>query len=351
MKTKSFYFDLPADLIAQYPPPERGTSKLLVLNRKSGKIVHTAVSQIANIVKCGSLLVFNNSKVRKARIFAADKKTGALLEFLFLKKISETQWCVMLKKSRKYESGRQFIFPQNIEGVLKGSIEDLRMLQFETPITDDYLDKCGHIPLPPYIKRSDEQSEIFDDSIRYQNVFAKNIGSAAAPTAGLHWTNEMMQSLSLSDIETAFVTLHVGAGTFFPVRSENIEDHKMHSEEYFIDNETAVKIERAKKDGRKIIAVGTTALRTLESAYLNGTLQQGSRSTSIFIYGDYKFKCVDHLFTNFHTPESTLLMLVSSFTGALSNAEDGRKLIMHTYGEAIKKGYKFFSYGDAMLIV
>jgi S-adenosylmethionine:tRNA ribosyltransferase-isomerase len=211
-------------------------------------------------------------------------------------------------------------------------------LEFDAPIDDAWLDQFGHVPLPPYIKRGD----IDEDSERYQTVYAAEHGSAAAPTAGLHWTVEMFDELARRGIETAFVTLHVGLGTFLPVRTEKIEDHLMHEEQYSITEETAAKIEAAKREGRTIVAVGTTSLRALESAWQAGHLLRGEHSTSIFIYGDYQFKLADALFTNFHTPESTLLMLVSAFAG--------RARVMDAYADAIASGYRFFSYGDAMFI-
>jgi S-adenosylmethionine:tRNA ribosyltransferase-isomerase len=225
------------------------------------------------------------------------------------------------------------------QAVMGGGAEGgVRLLEFDRPIDDDWLDRYGHIPLPPYIKRADTEA----DADRYQTVYAAACGSSAAPSAGLHFTRELLDTLSAAGIESAFVTLHVGLGTFLPVRSADIEDHVMHNETFCIDEETAAKIERAKAEGRKIIAVGTTSVRTLESAWDSGRLRTGEGGTSIFIYPGYRFKVVDALFTNFHTPESTLLMLVSAFAG--------RELILESYAEAVREGYRFFSYGDAMLI-
>ncbi|GMO27571.1 MAG: tRNA preQ1(34) S-adenosylmethionine ribosyltransferase-isomerase QueA [Termitinemataceae bacterium] len=353
MKTKDFYFKLPQNLIAQYPVDKRGCDKLLVLDRITGNLQHRLVRDLPQLIPRGSLLVFNNSKVRKARIYGTAKDTGKIVEFLLLRPSVNgfSQWLVMLKKSRKIADGSRFVFPANVQASLSGEVEKFRLLHFDNPIDEQYLEQYGYVPLPPYIKRNDQNHFSFDDETRYQTIYAKNTGSVASPTAGLHWTDEMFAELKERGIETTFVTLHVGGGTFLPVRSENVEDHTMHKEYFFIDNDSANKIERAKTEGRPLIAVGTTTLRTLESAWQNGKLVRGESSTSIFIYGDYQFKTAESLFTNFHTPESTLLMLVSSFAGAHSNAEHGRKMIFDAYNEAIKNNYKFFSYGDAMLIL
>jgi S-adenosylmethionine:tRNA ribosyltransferase-isomerase len=358
MKTKDFYFELPENLIAQYPVDRRGNDKLLVLDRKSGNLQHLFMSDIPNLIPRGSLLVFNNSKVRKARIYGTAEDSGKTVEFLLLKpengsKQSENGscWLVMLKKARKIAEGSRYVFPADTGASLLGAVGQFRLLHFDKPVDEAYIEQYGCVPLPPYIKRNDQNRFLFDDETRYQTIYAKNTGSIASPTAGLHWTDDMFAALKERDIETAFITLHVGTGTFLPVRSENIEDHTMHTEYFCIDDAAADKIESAKACGRHITAVGTTTLRTLESAWHDGKLQRGEGSTSIFIYGGYQFKTASSLFTNFHTPESTLLMLVSSFAGALSNAEQGRQLIFDAYKEAVKHEYKFFSYGDAMLIL
>jgi S-adenosylmethionine:tRNA ribosyltransferase-isomerase len=320
------------------------------------------VSDLPDLLKSASqgtapLLVFNNSRVRKARLFGMANTEGqipgAQAEFLLINKVkgdagspdSElgTIWRVMVRRAKRRKPGSRYVFAGGVEGEIMGSGADageFRLLKFDRPINDDWLDKNGHIPLPPYIKRGDTAA----DSERYQTVYADVTGSSAAPTAGLHFTRELLDRLAAAGIGSAFVTLHVGLGTFLPVRTENIEDHVMHEEIYSIDDETASRIESAKAAGRKIIAVGTTSVRTLESAWDNttGKLRRGEESTSIFVYPGYSFKVVDALFTNFHTPESTLLMLAAAFTG--------REFILESYTEAVREGYRFFSYGDAMLI-
>jgi len=353
MKKGDFYFDLPENLIAQYPPEKRGQSRLMTLDRLSGARAHIKVFQLPDIL-CGEkflsagnekpLLVFNDTKVRKVRLVAFNEKTGARLEFLLLDDVNGDGllWKAMAKRARRRRTGDVYLFPQDgqerIKAVVGGFEDECILLKFEVPINDAWLEKNGHVPLPPYIKRKDAPS----DTERYQTVYARQTGSTAAPTAGLHFTREILDVFDSRGIESVYITLHVGLGTFLPVRAENIEDHKMHGEYFFIDDDSAVKIKEAKKAGRKIVAVGTTSVRTLESAWTDGKLKRGENKTSIFIYPGYKFKAVDAIFTNFHTPESTLLMLVSAFAG--------RELILESYKEAIKEGYRFFSYGDAMLI-
>lgn len=361
MKTDDFNFELPESLIAQYPPAERGKSRLFVLDRASGAHTHSMVADIASFIEPGTLMVFNDSKVRRARIYGIAADTGASVEFLLLaplrgggmeesgkpegKEIFDIgqepgvrRWRVMCGKMKRQRAGRTYLFPGGVEGAIIGETEDERILEFDTPVDEKYLDAHGHIPLPPYIKREDESQ----DAERYQTIYARTPGSAACPTAGLHFTPEIMASLAEAGIETRWVTLHVGLGTFLPVRTEKVESHVMHEEWYSVPPETALAVDRAKKEGRKVLAVGTTSLRTLESAWTGDRLAAGISSTRIFIYPGYGFKVVDRLFTNFHTPKSTLLMLVSAFAG--------REAIMRAYSEAIEKGYRFFSYGDAMLI-
>jgi S-adenosylmethionine:tRNA ribosyltransferase-isomerase len=392
MKTADFFFDLPSHLIAQHPPVQRGQSRLMVLDRITGKITHRMVEDLPEILsgpefrgKGGEppLLVFNDSKVRKARLIGKSLQTGAKVEFLLLERAKSKEqrakedklswspsshcslltancslnWKVLVQRSKRRKTGSTYaFFDNNGAEVAKATIVDgereFRFLEFDRPIDDEWLDRYGHIPLPPYIRRDDSP----DDADRYQTVYADVAGSAAAPTAGLHFTRELLDRLAAAGIETAFITLHVGLGTFLPVRSTNIEDHVMHEESFSIDEETAAKIEKAKAEGRKVIAVGTTSVRTLESAWDSTipspqSLVPGPHSTSIFIYPGYQFKAVDHLFTNFHTPESTLLMLVSAFADANSAGKSGRELILESYAEAVREGYRFFSYGDAMLIV
>ena len=347
MKTDDFNFDLPEELIAQYPSAERGASRLLVLDRAGGRITHTVASRLADFVEPGTLMIFNDSKVRKARLFGAAEDTAAEVEFLLLGPVPGTgdpengspEWMAMCSKSRKQKIGRRYRFPGDMRGTISGEAMDEKILAFDRPVGDAYLDLYGHMPLPPYIKRGDETS----DESRYQTIYAKEIGSAACPTAGLHFTQDILDSLASAGIQAEWVTLHVGLGTFLPVRAENIENHVMHEEWYTVPPRTAEAVLKAKSEGRKVVAVGTTSLRTLESAARgDGTLTSGPGSTRIFIHPGYGFKVVDALFTNFHTPKSTLLMLVSAFAG--------RELILSTYAEAVSRGYRFFSYGDAMFI-
>jgi S-adenosylmethionine:tRNA ribosyltransferase-isomerase len=372
MKTSDFFFELPEELIAQYPPEKRGQSRLMLLNRRTGKRSHRMVEELPEILcgpefrsKDGSLplLVFNNSKVRKARLVGVSRDTGAKAEFLligtgdrglgtgFLNPEPRTPnpephstWKTLVKRAKRRKIGSVYVFfdykgAEIARAEIIGGEGDFKHLAFDRPIDDDWLDLYGHIPLPPYIKRQDAPS----DSERYQTVYASACGSSAAPTAGLHFTNELLERIGAVGIESVFITLHVGLGTFLPVRSGNIEDHVMHRELFSIDDQSALKIESAKAQGRKIVAVGTTSARTLESAWDGGTIKRGETATSIFIYPGYKFNVVDALFTNFHTPESTLLMLVSAFAG--------RESILESYAEAVAQRYRFFSYGDAMLIV
>ncbi len=339
MKTSDFYFDLPEELIAQYPSDRRGESRLIVYNRKNSKLTHSTVSDITDFIDSSNFMVFNNTRVRKARIFGTSD-FGGKIEFLLLKQVSDLEWEVICSKSKRQKTGRSYTFPDNIRGMITKSDESGKILKFETEVTDDYLEKNGHIPLPPYIKREDAA----DDAERYQTVYSSKTGSVAAPTAGLHFTDENLSRIRNNGIDNAFVTLHVGMGTFQPIRAENVEDHQIHEETYEITEKTAEKLNKAKKEGKKIIAVGTTSVRTLESsADENGIIIPGKRKTTLYIYPGYKFRFVDHMFTNFHTPDSTLLLLVSAFAGA----ENIKKI----YTEAIEKRYRFFSYGDAMLLL
>jgi S-adenosylmethionine:tRNA ribosyltransferase-isomerase len=339
MKTADFFFDLPAELIAQEPPKERGRSRLMVLDRESGQRLHRTVQDLGEFLEPGSVLVFNNSKVRKARLFGRPDTGGGQVEFLLLERRDSHIWLSMVRRAKRRRNNSCYSFPDGLCGEITGEEGELRLLRFDRPVDDAWLDLYGHIPLPPYIKRQDTAA----DSERYQTVYADPYGSAAAPTAGLHFTRELLGRLVEKGIECAFITLHVGLGTFLPVRAENIEDHVMHREWFFIDDETADRIEAARAQGRKITAAGTTSVRTLESAWEGNKLRRGEGETSIFIYPGYTFRAVDALFTNFHTPGSTLLMLVSAFAG--------RDLILDAYAEAVRERYRFFSYGDAMLLM
>jgi S-adenosylmethionine:tRNA ribosyltransferase-isomerase len=352
MKTNDFIFELPESLIAQYPPAERGQSRLMILNRKTGKRIHEKLTHLPEIL-CGEsllgpsgkkpLLVFNDTKVRKARLIGVSLQSGAQAEFLLLERVEGNKWKTIVKHSKRRKTEQRFVFfdetgNETTRAVIMESGGGFCVLDFENPVDDEWLDKYGHIPLPPYIKRKNAAS----DASRYQTIYANQTGSAAAPTAGLHFTDEIFAAISACGIDCVFLTLHVGLGTFLPVRCENIADHIMHEEQFLITEDTAQKIEKANRDKRKIIAVGTTSLRALESAFCNQRITRGRQRTSIFIYPGYEFKIVDTLFTNFHTPLSTLLMLVCAFAG--------KDLILESYAEAVKEGYRFFSYGDAMLI-
>ena len=348
MKRTDFYFDLPPELIAQYPSERRGNDRLMVLGRKSGEVSHRAMSDLPNLIESGTLMVFNNSRVRKARVFGTKEFTGREVEFIFLNKVDEAScvWNTLVKNAKKQRAGMRYEFPDLSIGTILENPQnegtEFRTVKFDFALTESWFEKNGHIPLPPYIRRADDEA----DSERYQNVFADNIGSAACPTAGLHFTNEMLETLERKKIERAFITLHVGLGTFLPVREDNIEDHKMHEEIFTVESEAARKINQAKKEGRPILAVGTTSVRTLESVCVEEggawRVREGTFETSIFMYPGYKFKIVDQMFTNFHTPESTLIMLVSAFSS--------RENILNAYEEAVREKYRFFSYGDAMLI-
>lgn len=345
MLLKDFDFDLPEELIAQHPSGIRGQDKLMLLNRKTGEIEHHKMDDLPDLILPGTLMIFNNSKVRRARCYGIKETTGREQEFMFLNQIDREGriWNTMVKSAKKQKPGMRYKFPDGSIGTIiehEGNAgTEFRALQFDFTITENWFEKNGHIPLPPYIKREDTN----EDSERYQNVYAKETGSAACPTAGLHFTEEMLSKLEKKGIEKTFVTLHVGLGTFLPVREEKVEEHKMHEEVFTVPEETAAKINQAKKEGRPILAVGTTSVRTLESASdENGTVIPGTSSTSIFMYPGYKFKVIDQMFTNFHTPESTLIMLVSAFAG--------REHILNAYKTAVENKYRFFSYGDAMFI-
>lgn len=337
---KDFYYDLPEELIAQTPLKDRASSKLLVLDKKTGEISHNIFTDIKKYLKEGDLLVMNNTRVIPARLFGTKVGTGSKIEFLLLKRIDINKWEIILKPGKKARENAEFEFG---EGMLKAKILEVkpdgnRIVEFSYDgVFEEILDKLGQMPLPPYIK------EKLEDKERYQTVYSKHEGSAAAPTAGLHFTNELLDEIKNMGVNSAFVTLHVGLGTFRPVKCENITEHKMHSEHFFIDDDTAKLINETKKRGNKVIAVGTTSVRVLESvADENGYVKKFEGDTDIFIYPGYKFKVVDSLITNFHLPESTLLMLVSTLAG--------RENILNAYNEAIKEKYRFFSFGDAMLI-
>ena len=345
MKLTDFDFDLPQDLIAQKPSGKRGDDRLMLLDRKNGSVFHHQMNDLPDLIMPGTLMIFNNSKVRRARCYGIKETTGRNQEFMFLNQLDKEGflWNTMVKSAKKQKNGMRYQFP---DGTVAQIVDfpgnektEFRALKFDFPLGEKWFEKNGHIPLPPYIKREDTE----EDSERYQNVYAKETGSAACPTAGLHFTEEMLSCLAEKNIERDFITLHVGLGTFLPVRESIIENHKMHEEVYTISESTAEKINKAKREGRPILAVGTTSVRTLESsADEKGFVKSGTSSTRIFMYPGYKFKVVDQMFTNFHTPESTLIMLVSAFAG--------RENILNAYKNAVENRYRFFSYGDAMFI-
>lgn len=339
MKVADFSYDLPEELIAQHPYDKRDEARLMVLDRNNKTIEHKIFRDIIDYLEPGDCLVINNTKVLPARLYGT-KDTGAKVEFLLLKRLENDIWEVMVRPGNKIKIGSHVTFG---DGILKAEILDVleggnRKVKFEyNGIFNEILDKIGLMPLPPYIK------EKLKDKDKYQTVYAKYDGSAAAPTAGLHFTEELLEKIRKKGVDIANVTLHVGIGTFRPVKVENVEEHSMHSEHFYIKQEDCDKINKAKANGKRIIAVGTTSCRVLESvADENGYLKPTESDTNIFIYPGYKFKCIDNLITNFHLPESTLIMLVSSLAG--------REFILEAYKEAVKERYKFFSFGDAMLV-
>ena len=345
MLTKDFYFDLPDSLIAQEPSEKRGEDRLLVLDKNTGEYKDMMMSDCPSLLPENSVLVVNNSKVRKARTYAESVETGGVVEFLFLGKNGDGSWKAMVTKSKRQRKGKKFVWKDS-EGkayvfaeIEKENEDGTRDVRFERDIDENFFQTLGHVPLPPYIKREDN----WKDEKRYQTIYAKKEGSVAAPTAGLHFTPEIMEKIKERGIKIYEVTLHVGAGTFLPVRSEEIENHHMHTESFEISKETLDGLNKAKMEGKTIVAVGTTSIRTLESASNeDGVLDKMKGDTSIFIYPGYKFKFVDNLLTNFHTPESTLLMLVSALAG--------KDHILASYRHAVEEKYRFFSYGDAMFI-
>jgi len=340
LKLSDFYYELPQELIAQYPLKDRMQSRLLVYDRKTKNIEHRYFKDIIEYLNPGDCLVINDTKVIPARLLGKREDTGGKMEFLLIDRVEDDIWEVMVNPGRRAIIGRIFIFG---EGLLKGEIlaktkDGTRIVRFEYDgIFEEILDKVGIMPLPPYIH------EELKDNNRYQTVYAKYNGSVAAPTAGLHFTQELLKQIECSGVNIANITLHVGIGTFRPVKTENIEDHHMHSESYYVSEETAEIVNKTREKGGRVIAVGTTSCRTLETIGDRfGKIHPGYGKTDIFIYPGYKFKVVDALITNFHLPQSTLLMLVSAFAD--------REEILNVYAEAIEKRYRFFSFGDAMFI-
>jgi S-adenosylmethionine:tRNA ribosyltransferase-isomerase len=339
-KTSDFYYDLPEELIAQTPIKERDHSRLLVLDKITGEIEHKHFYNIIDYLNEGDCLVINDTKVLPARLYGSRKDTKALIELLLLKRIDANRWETLVKPGKKAKAGTELVFK---EGLLTGKIIDVeedgnRIIEFNYDgIFEEILDQLGEMPLPPYIH------EKLEDKNRYQTIYAKNPGSAAAPTAGLHFNDELLKKIEERGVNIARLTLHVGLGTFRPVKSEFISEHKMHSEYYELTESEAEKINHAKRNGKRVISVGTTSTRTLETiGDANGHVRAQKGWTDIFIFPGYEFKVVDSLITNFHLPESTLVMLVSALAG--------KENIMNAYRIAVEQKYRFFSFGDAMLI-
>ena len=338
MKKSDFYYDLPKELIAQTPVEPRNSSRLLVLNKETGGTEHKHFYDLIDYLKKGDCLVLNNTRVLPARIFGTRTDTGSVVEFVLLKQIENNRWECLAGPGKKAKQGKEFKFSDELSAVVAEVKDDgNRIMEFVfNGNFFEILDRVGQMPLPPYI------TEKLKDKERYQTVYSDELGSAAAPTAGLHFTKEMLKEIADKGVNVVYVTLHVGLGTFRPVKEEEITEHKMHSEWYHISKETADIVNKTKENGGRVICVGTTSCRTVESATVDGKLQAESRNTDIFIYPGYKFKCMDALVTNFHLPESTLIMLVSAFAGY--------ETTMETYKSAVREKYRFFSFGDAMFI-
>lgn len=341
MKTSDFYFDLPKELIAQDPLPDRDSSRLLVMNRRTGELEHRIFHDVIEYLEPGDTLVLNNTKVIPARLLGTKDGTGAAVEILLLKRREGDVWETLVRPGKKLKPGARVTFGN---GELKAEILEVvedgnRLVHFEYDgIFEEVLDRLGEMPLPPYITHK------LQDRNRYQTVYAKYDGSAAAPTAGLHFTKELLEKIEDKGVHIVYVTLHVGLGTFRPVKVEDVTQHHMHTEWYQVTPEAAERINKTHEEGHRVICVGTTSCRTVESAAdENGNVKSGADNTSIFIYPGYRFKVMDGLITNFHLPESTLIMLVSAFAG--------REHILHAYNEAVRERYRFFSFGDAMLIL
>lgn len=340
MKVKDFSFHLPEELIAQHPLEKRDESRLMVLDKSTGHIEHKIFKDIIDYLEEGDCLVLNDTRVMPARLYGSKEGSGGKMEFLLLRRLEKDIWETLVKPGKRAKVGATFTFGN---GELKAEVIEVldngnrKVKFFYEGIFEAVLDALGEMPLPPYI------TEKLEDKERYQTVYSKEVGSAAAPTAGLHFTKELLEEIKAKGINIAFVTLHVGLGTFRPVKAENIEEHEMHEEYYYLNSENAEIINGTKEKGKKVIAVGTTSNRTLESiADENGRVREASGYTSIFIYPGYKFKIVDALITNFHLPESTLIMLISAFSN--------REIIMSAYNVAVENKYRFFSFGDAMFI-
>ena len=341
MKTSDFFYELPQELIAQTPVEPRDSSRLMILDKNNGKVEHKIFHNLIDYLNDGDCLILNDTKVIPARIYGVKKETGAVVEFLLLKQKQNNVWECLCKPGKRAKIGTQFTFG---DGLVVCTVADItedgnRLIQFDCDSKEIYtiLDQIGKMPLPPYITEELKNGE------RYQTVYSRELGSAAAPTAGLHFTEEMLDKIKQKGVKIGYVTLHVGLGTFRPVKVDDVTNHKMHSEHYCMPKETADLINETKKNGGRVISVGTTSTRTLESvATKNDCICEDEGDTSIFIYPGYEFKCIDALVTNFHLPESTLIMLISAFAGYDN--------VMNAYNTAVKDKYRFFSFGDAMFI-
>ncbi|MFV0274704.1 MAG: tRNA preQ1(34) S-adenosylmethionine ribosyltransferase-isomerase QueA [Bacilli bacterium] len=339
MKTDDFDFDLPEELIAQTPLKIRDESKLMIVNKTTGNIVHEKFNNIINYLDNNDVLVLNDTKVMPARIIGIKEDTGAHIELLLLKEIKKNTWQCLVKPAKRVKVGTRLHFESLMSATcLSEHEEGIRIFKFDFEgIFYEILDKLGEMPLPPYIKEKLKEKD------RYQTVYAQNIGSSAAPTAGLHFTKKLLQNIKEKNIEIVYVTLHVGLGTFRPVNVEDVNNHKMHSEYYELSKESSVILNLAKKEGKRIISIGTTSTRVLETVMKKyGEFKECKGETDIFIYPGYKFKAIDGLITNFHLPKSTLVMLVSSFAS--------KEIILNVYNTAVKNNYRFFSFGDSMFI-
>ena len=339
MNKSDFFYDLPEELIAQTPIEPRNASRLMVLNKETGEVLNQKFTDIMNYLKEGDCLILNDTRVLPARIFGTRKDTGAIVEFVLLKQIEINVWEAIAGPGKKAKEGTEFTFSDELScSVINVKDDGNRIIKFDfSGNFYDILDRVGEMPLPHYIK------ETLEDKERYQTVYSKNLGSAAAPTAGLHFTPEMLEELKERGINIGYVTLHVGLGTFRPVKVDDITQYKMHSEHYYMPKETADLINQTKLNGNRVVCVGTTSCRTVESVASIGDIKECSGDTDIFIFPGYKFKCMDALITNFHLPESTLIMLVSAFAGYENT--------MNAYKMAVEENYRFFSFGDAMMIV
>ena len=339
LETKDFYYDLPEELIAQVPLKNREESRLMCLSKNSGEVSHKHFYDIVDLLNEGDALILNDTKVLPARLYGVKEDTGGAIEFLLLNKHSLDEWEVIVKPGKRAKPGHKLIFG---DGKLRAEVLDVindgnRLVKFYYDgVFENVLDELGEMPLPPYI------TEKLEDKNRYQTVYARNEGSAAAPTAGLHFTEELLDKIKNKGVNIGYVTLHVGLGTFRPVKADNIKDHKMHSEFYVMPPETAELIKKTKESGKRVISVGTTATRVMETVGAKGEIKADSGWTDIFIYPGKEFRVIDALITNFHLPESTLIMLVSALAG--------RDNVLNAYNEAVKERYRFFSFGDAMFV-